>query len=112
MRGLQLGRADVARAELVGVETREPRIGAAVCAEDDRAESQVTRLIRQYVGGNAVQPKAYPRHRFPTRYTAADIELLASVDQAHETLSGPATQKVLQREFHDFGDARYGPRSR
>ena len=29
------------------------------------------------------------------------------MDEAHETLSGPATQKILQREFHDFGDTRY-----
>ena len=34
-------------------------------------------------------------------------ELLAKVDEAHETLSGPATQKILQREFYDFGDQRY-----
>src|SRR5689334_3702137 len=41
------------------------------------------------------------------RYTRADIELLAAVDEAHETLSGPATQKILQRELYDFGDRRY-----
>ena len=29
------------------------------------------------------------------------------VDEAHETLSGPATQKILYREFHDYGDPRY-----
>jgi len=29
------------------------------------------------------------------------------VDEAHDTLSGPATQKILQREFYDFGEARY-----
>jgi len=29
------------------------------------------------------------------------------VDEAHKTLSGPATQKILQREFHDYGDERY-----
>jgi transposase InsO family protein len=29
------------------------------------------------------------------------------VDAAHETLSGPATQKILYREFHDFGDPRW-----
>src|SRR5689334_9358188 len=71
------------------------------------SRAQVTRIIKLYVEGNAVQPKSYRRHRFPTRYTAADIELLAEVDEAHESLSGPATQKILQREFHDYGDARY-----
>jgi hypothetical protein len=33
--------------------------------------------------------------------------LLAAVDEAHGTLSGPATQKILYREFHDYGDRRY-----
>ncbi len=52
-----------------------------------------------------VKPRAYRRHRFRKRYTGADIELLAEVDEAHETLSGPATQKILQRELHEFRDA-------
>jgi hypothetical protein len=43
----------------------------------------------------------YRRHRFPQRYTRADIELLATVDEAHETLSGPATRRILQREYQD-----------
>ena len=47
------------------------------------------------------------RHRFVRRYTPADIGLLAGVDEVHETLSGPATQKILYREFHDYGDQRY-----
>jgi hypothetical protein len=32
---------------------------------------------------------------------------VAAVDEAHGTLSGPATQKILYREFHDYGDSRY-----
>jgi len=71
------------------------------------SRAQITRLIQLWKSGSTVQPKAYRRHRFPTRYTRQDIELLAEVDEAHETLSGPATQKILQREFHEFGDARY-----
>jgi transposase InsO family protein len=71
------------------------------------SRAQITRLIQTYEAGAAVQPKAYRRHRFPTRYKRADIALLAQVDEAHQTLSGPATQKILQREFHEFGDARY-----
>lgn len=71
------------------------------------SRAQITRLIRRYVAGECVQPKPYQRRRFPTRYTRTDIELLAIVDEAHETLSGPATQKILYREFHDFGDRRY-----
>jgi transposase InsO family protein len=71
------------------------------------SRAQVTRLIGGYQQGGQVRPRAYRRHRFPQRYTRADIELLAVVDEAHETLSGPATQKILQRALHDFGEASF-----
>jgi hypothetical protein len=29
------------------------------------------------------------------------------VDEAHDTLSGPATQKILYREHFEFADSRY-----
>jgi len=71
------------------------------------SRAQVTRLIGQYLDGEEVKPKRYRRRRFPTRYTRADIELLAAMDEAHETLSGPATQKLLARAFYDFGERCY-----
>jgi len=71
------------------------------------SRAQITRLIQQYLRGEEVKPKPYRRHRFPQRYTRADIERLAAVDPVHETLSGPATQKLLQRAYYDFQDAPY-----
>ena len=71
------------------------------------SRAQTGRLIRLYQQGQAVKPRAYRRHRFAHSYTSADIALLAEVDEAHETLSGPATQKILYRELHDYGDARF-----
>jgi transposase InsO family protein len=71
------------------------------------SRAQVTRLIGVYLEGKQIRLRSYRRHRFRSRYSAADIELLAEVDEAHETLSGPATQKILQREFYEFGDQRY-----
>jgi len=71
------------------------------------SRAQTTRLIGVYQKGQEVKPKAYRRRRFPTHYTRADSELLAEIDNAHETLSGPATQKLLQRAFHDYGDPRF-----
>src|SRR6202163_2038631 len=65
------------------------------------SRAQTARLIRCYQGGGAVKRRAYQRHRFGKRYTRADIEVLAAVDEAHETLSGPATQKILQRAWQD-----------
>ncbi len=71
------------------------------------SRAQVTRLIGRYHESGMVQERGYRRNRFVRRYTPADIELLAGVDEAHETLSGPATQKILYREFYDYGDERY-----
>lgn len=71
------------------------------------SRAQVTRLIRQYFDTGKVTVKGYRRRQFPTRYSSQDIAVLAEVDEAHETLSGPATQKILQREYHDFKDRRF-----
>jgi transposase InsO family protein len=71
------------------------------------SRAQMTRLIRCYQHGGEVKPRLYQRHRFSNRYSRADIELLAQLDEAHETLSGPATQKILQREWHEFHDSQY-----
>ena len=59
------------------------------------SRAQTTRLIGCYTATGQVRPTVYRRRRFPERYTRSDIELLASVDEAHETLSGPATRRIL-----------------
>jgi transposase InsO family protein len=71
------------------------------------SRAQTTRLITLYLEGEEVKPQPYRRHRFAARYTRADIELLAGVDALHETLSGPATQKLLQRGYHEFGEVKW-----
>lgn len=71
------------------------------------SRAQTTRLITVYRKGEPVKPKEYRRHRFPQRYRREDVDLLATVDAAHERLSGPATQKLLYRAYHEFGDVRY-----
>jgi transposase InsO family protein len=71
------------------------------------SRAQVTRLIGQYLERGMVKERSYRRNQFAKQYQATDVELLAAVDEAHETLSGPATQKILHREFHDYGDERY-----
>jgi len=69
--------------------------------------AQVTRLIRAHAQTGRVEAKIYRRQRFAVKYTAADIALLAQVDRAHERLSGPATQRILQRELAQFGDWKF-----
>src|ERR1039458_3978910 len=71
------------------------------------SRAQVTRLITLYLSGEEVKAQPYHRHSFVKRYTREDVELLADVDEAHGCLSGPATQKLLYRACHDFGQAEF-----
>ena len=71
------------------------------------SRAQVTRLIARYRDNGELQPVRYRRHRFPRRYTRADVELLATVDEAHETLSGPATRRILQRAYEQYDKPEY-----
>ncbi len=71
------------------------------------SRAQTTRLISVYLGGEEVKAKSYSRYRFPRHYTGEDVALLVAVDTVHDTLSGPATQKLLQRAYHDFREAKY-----
>jgi len=71
------------------------------------SRAQITRLIARYTATGRVEATVYRRRRFPQSYTRADIELLASVDEAHETLSGPATRRILEREVQIYGRQEY-----
>ena len=72
------------------------------------SRAQVTRLVSRWAAGKrlAKQYRA-PEHAFARRYTDADVALLAEVDRAMNTLSGPATACVLRRQRDVFGDARF-----
>ena len=71
------------------------------------SRSQVTRLVARYREHSEVKETKYRRHQFPSRFTRADLELLAQMDEVHETLSGPATKKILEREFQQYGHPEY-----
>ena len=69
--------------------------------------SQVTRLIAKHAPSGEVREKAYRRYRFASTYSRIDAELLATVDEGHETLNGGATKKILEREFAEYGKSEY-----
>ena len=71
------------------------------------SRAQVTRLITAYRQSGRVKATAYQRAKFATRYTAADVDLLAYVDKAHGNLSGPATRRILEREYSEYDQAAY-----
>ena len=72
------------------------------------SRAQVTRLVSRWVGGKRlVKEYRAPEHAFARRYTSADVALLAEVDRAMDTMSGPATACVLRRQRDVFKDARF-----
>lgn len=71
------------------------------------SRAQLTRLIGQWNRRGRIEVRPVRRHCFPVHYTRQDIALLAAVDTAHEGLSGPAVRRILQREYHVFGQAEF-----
>jgi hypothetical protein len=67
------------------------------------SRAQVSRLIGQYKRSGELRRREYRRHRFPRKYTRKDMELLAITDGIHGYLSGPATKKVMEREYLVYG---------
>src|ERR1017187_6295160 len=58
------------------------------------SRAQMTRLVGCWTNQRCIPTKAVmKRRRFARRYTAEDIRLLASVDAAHEDLSGPGVRR-------------------
>jgi integrase-like protein len=72
------------------------------------SRAQITRLVSRWVNGkHLVKEYRAPEHAFARRYTPADVVLLAEVDRAMNTLSGPATACVLRRQRDVFDDERF-----
>lgn len=72
------------------------------------SRQQVTRLVKRYrKDGKLSKLPCKPKQGFASRYTAADVALLAETDVLHSTLSGPATKKLMERAHQMFGDPRY-----
>jgi len=72
------------------------------------SRSQVSRLIAEYKRTGRLRKTQYRRHRFPRKYTPSGVGLLARTDELHGWLSGPATKKVMEREYEIYGRAEFG----
>ena len=71
------------------------------------SRAQVSRLITGHRKTGRVKAVEYQRRKFAMQYTAGDVTLLAYVDKAHGNLSGPATKRILEREYSEYGQAVY-----
>jgi hypothetical protein len=72
------------------------------------SRAQMSRLIRQYNQQGRLMVAHYKRHRFPMKYRLSDIALLARTDELHDYLSGPATKKIMEREYNVYGNLDFG----
>ncbi len=70
------------------------------------SRAQVTRLISQALLEGRLKSSIGLGRRFNVLYTTSDKELLAQTDNAHERLSGPATRRILERQY-EAGDNRF-----
>ena len=76
------------------------------------SRAQVCRLIRAYNQQGRLRKAQCKRHRFPRKYELADIALLARTDELHDFLSGPATKKIMEREWAVYGHVDFRDISR
>lgn len=79
-----------------------------LCRATGYSRSQLTRLVSRGLRGAAlVKRYAPPLQGFVSKFTAADVALLASTDALHNTLSGPATKILMQRAWQLYRDPGY-----
>lgn len=71
------------------------------------SRAQITRLIGRFLRDGGIRTSRALRNRFPAKYMRIDHELLARTDNAHGRLSGPATKKILERQYAVYGDERF-----
>lgn len=71
------------------------------------SRAQVTRLVSRKLQVGFIKPSYEGCHRIAPKYTILDHELLAQTDNMHERLSGPATRRILERQYKVYGDKSF-----
>jgi len=71
------------------------------------SRQQVTRLVAQYRRRGWVRRRQRTVAGFERKYMAADIRLLAEMDERHDTPCGQAVKKLCERAYQVFGQAEY-----
>ncbi len=71
------------------------------------SKMQIKKLIRKKRKFGVINSGGGKRNRFARKYGPADIALLVKTDNSHNRLSGPATKKILIREYEIFHKEEY-----
>lgn len=72
-----------------------------------KSRPQIKRLIQRKKKFGKIRLSVTKKNRFPVLYNTSDIARLIETDNAHERLSGPATKRILEREYSKFGKLEY-----
>ncbi len=71
------------------------------------SDARTTRIIARKKKFGKLWLSSTRRHSFPRKYTPSDVARLIETDNAHLRLSGPATKRILEREYKIFGKEEY-----
>ena len=71
------------------------------------SDARTTRIIARKKKFGKLWLGSTGRHCFPKKYTPSDVARLIETDNFHLRLSGPATKKILEREYKVFGKEDY-----
>lgn len=71
------------------------------------SRQQLTRLIHRYTQNGQIQRYQKTLNGFEQFYTAEDIQLLAQLDQRHDTPNGFMVKKLCERAYREFEDLAY-----
>jgi transposase InsO family protein len=71
------------------------------------SRAQASRLVVKYKKTGRLRQANYHRYRFPCKYSVHEVELLARTDELHDWLSGPATKKIMEREYEVYGHTEF-----
>jgi hypothetical protein len=66
------------------------------------SDAQLTRLVAKKKKSGKILVNTTRHYHFPKKYTPEDIGRLIETDKVHDHLSGPATKKILEREYAIF----------
>lgn len=71
------------------------------------SKPQLNRIILQYKKTGKIVIAEYERHEFATRYSEADIGLLAQTDELHDFPNGALIKRALERMWKIYGEKEY-----
>lgn len=71
------------------------------------SRQQLTRLIHQYLSTGKLKRHQKTLNGFERRYTDHDIQLLAKLDQRHDTPNGYMIKKLCERAYVKFNEGDY-----